>query len=246
MQENVLHIGVDIAVDQATLRFWEARYDVNYNANMLNTPHGWTSWKTYATYYLYLLTGKWEYLADTRDTMGACMQTIDENGVLRWAFVPDPSVRVDRIAPAENGGIRLEQAVVSEQYVPTVSDWYRQPQGTLPMQYIRYFAKPSTWEKDLGGSCDNDVHEHFKCLHETLFGKAFVHIEDDMQVRLLNAYTDKDGYRSDDPDVTCYIVRTPAPMQVRCGGHQVTLQKGIWAVDARTGGVSEPYDAPWN
>lgn len=230
----------------ATLRFWEARYDVNYNANMLNTPHGWTSWKTYATYYLYLLTGKREYLADTRDTMGACMQTIDENGVLRWAFVPDPSVRVDRIAPAENGGIRLEQTVVSEQYVPMVSDWYRQPQGTLPMQYIRYFAKPSTWEKDLGGSCDNDVHEHFKCLHETLFGKAFVHIEDDMQVHLLNAYADKDGYRSDDPDVTCYIVRIPSPMQVRCGGHQVTLQKGIWAVDARTGEVSEPYDAPWN
>lgn len=33
----------DCRVRGCTLRFWEARYDVNFFANMLNCPHGWTS-----------------------------------------------------------------------------------------------------------------------------------------------------------------------------------------------------------
>ena len=30
-----------------------------------------------------------------------------------------------------------------------------------------------------GGCCDNDVHEHFKCLEETVLGKIFVNVNDD-------------------------------------------------------------------
>ena len=30
-----------------------------------------------------------------------------------------------------------------------------------------------------GGCCDNDVHEHFKCLEETVLGKMFVNVYDD-------------------------------------------------------------------
>lgn len=77
----------DCRVRGCTLRFWEARYDVNFFSNMLNCPHGWTSWKNYASYYLYLLTGKLYYLKDLMNTMGACMQCVDENGELRWAYI---------------------------------------------------------------------------------------------------------------------------------------------------------------
>lgn len=229
----------------ATLRYWEARYDVNFNANMLNTPHGWTSWKTYATYYLYLLTGKWEYLADTRDTMGACMQTVDENGVLRWAFVPDPNVRGIRMMPDGKGGIRLEESVASEEYIPVVSDWYRQPEGSLPMQYIRNFNDPSCIKKEYGGSCDNDVHEHFKCLHETMLGKAFIHREDDGRILTVNAYPDGKGYMSDEPYIREYVVRTAEPWDLICGGHCVHVDKGVWVVDAGTGEVKEAGNEPW-
>ena len=30
-----------------------------------------------------------------------------------------------------------------------------------------------------GGCCDNDIHEHFKCLEETVLGKIFVNVYDD-------------------------------------------------------------------
>lgn len=224
----------------ATLRFWEARYDINYNANMLNTPHGWTSWKTYATYYLYLLTQKREYLEDTRDTLGACMQVIGEDGVLRWAFVPDPCVKLTRAVSDGNGKIIPQRTVVSEQYLPMVSDWYRQPDGTLPMQYIRNFNKPEKWNDEYGGSCDNDVHEHFKCLCETMFGKAFIHIEDDKSVITVNAYQKDGKYFSDDPYVNTYIVRTPSPINIVCQNHAIKLDKGIWQIDAETGKVKTP------
>ena len=37
-----------------------------------------------------------------------------------------------------------------------------------------------------GGACDNDVHEHFKCLEETLLEKAFVLVRDDGSVLAYN------------------------------------------------------------
>lgn len=39
----------DCRMRGATLRFWEAQYDVMIRGNMLNSPHGWSSWKNYAT-----------------------------------------------------------------------------------------------------------------------------------------------------------------------------------------------------
>lgn len=211
----------------ATLRFWEARYDINFNANMLNTPHGWTSWKTYATYYLYLLTANPDYLVDTVNTMGACVQTIDEKGELNWAFVPDPCVSGTRMVKADNKlGFSFEKQTVGECYLPKISQWYRQPEGTMPMQYIRYFDKPSTWEKDLGGSCDNDVHEHFKCLDETLFGKAFVHISDDKEL-LFNCKKQNGIYSSSDPYVDTFVVYSQKPATVNIDGVNFDILGGI-------------------
>ena len=37
-----------------------------------------------------------------------------------------------------------------------------------------------------GGCCDNDVHEHFKCLEETVFKKAFIIVRDDSSLLTYN------------------------------------------------------------
>lgn len=156
----------DCRTHGATLRFWEAQYDVLIRCNMLNSPHGWTSWKTYATWYLYLLTGEEHFLSETMDTLGACMQMIDlPSGELRWAFVPDPSIhaRVFEADPQRPGQGKLVERVLGEQYVPMISDWWLAPHD-----------RPVGGYWDQGGCCDNDVHEHFKCLEETALTSAYV------------------------------------------------------------------------
>ena len=188
----------DARMRGATLRFWEAQYDVMIRGNMMNTPHGWTSWKTYATYYLYLLTGKEEYLKDTFDTMGACLQMIDENGNLRWAFIKDPWRRVKILVPDENSPVSdsyasdpngIERAyrgkhimaTVGERYVDMISGWYRVADEKMTGGYQLcplYIGDGEIDVDNQGGACDNDVHEHFKCLEETLLKKAFVIVDE--------------------------------------------------------------------
>lgn len=120
------HFLPDCRVRGCTIRFWEARYDVNFFANMLNCPHGWTSWKNYASYYLYMLTGKLYYLKDLMNTMGACMQCIDENGELRWAYIADPCVSGLRLKKGcKPDNISFENSIVGEEYLSMISDWFR-------------------------------------------------------------------------------------------------------------------------
>ncbi|WP_136608080.1 hypothetical protein [Paenibacillus dokdonensis] len=148
-----------------TRRFWESQYDVAIQPNMLNSPHGWTSWRTYATWYAYLLTGQVLYLEQTMNALGSNVQMVDMNtGQLRWAFVPDPYVRARQISEqmiaadlgqAQQGhhhtlSYPSREFVIGEQYIGMISDWH---------------------EKNLQ---DNDVHEHFKCLAEVSLGKAYV------------------------------------------------------------------------
>ncbi len=155
----------DARMRGGTLRFWEAQYDVMMGNNMLTSPHGWTSWRTYATYYMYLLTGKEAWLRQTMDALGSCVQVIDgQSGKLRWAFVVDPQVRTVQSSAnfpgtspdtynanqfkAEEGPVR--PVVIGEQYVDMVADWF--------------YANTS----------DNDVHEHFKCLEEVTLASCYV------------------------------------------------------------------------
>ncbi len=189
----------DARMRGATLRFWEAQYDVLYRANMLNSPHGWTSWKNYATYYLYLLTGKREYLIDTINTMGACLSCVDENENLRWAFIADPYINCKVFVPDETKPIRdgyksashlkttayrgkYQQRIFGECYVDMISSWYRQGAQLLTGGYAHcpliYDDRIESVDNQ-GGCCDNDVHEHFKCLEETLLKKAFVIYKND-------------------------------------------------------------------
>lgn len=149
----------------ATRRFWESQYDVAIQPNMLNSPHGWTSWRIYATWYAYLLTHEVAFLQQTMNAVGSTVQAVDmKTGQLRWAFVPDPYIRarqisepmlVEQMNQAQQGHHHTlkypsTEFVIGEQYVGMISDWH-----TKNLQ-------------------DNDVHEHFKCLAEVALGKAYV------------------------------------------------------------------------
>lgn len=164
-----------------TLRFWEAQYDVMLAHNMFSSPHGWSAWRAYATWYAYLLTGKEVWLTQTMNALGAGVQLIDaRTGDLRWAFVVDPYVRTlqsDANFPNtsadryNNNQFKTEEGkyrpvVVGEQYVPMVSDWFS------------------------ANSSDNDVHEIFKCMEEVALTAAYVLEREDGTVVSYNCKVD--------------------------------------------------------
>lgn len=210
----------------ATYRFWEARYDVNFNSNMLNTPHGWTSWKNYASYYLYLLTGKLSYLEDLMKTICACMQCVNENGVLNWAFIADPCIVGNQIIPAKNlRGFDFKKVVIGEGYLPMISDWFRQNNKDMPMQYLRAFNKIAYYT-DKHGSCDNDVHEHFKCLEECVFGKAFIHFDGDKCVTY-NCKQNQNDFVTNDVYVDVIIARSDKYRTINFNGKDYKLSQGV-------------------
>jgi len=155
----------DARMRSASLRFWEAQYDVMMDNNFFNSPHGWSSWSTYANYYAYLLTSDTKYLIRTFNGLNAAMQMIDlQEGKLRWAFAVNPYLKITQIknniegaTPLNYPGVHYhakkypnDQYIMGEQYVNMVSDWF--------------FANAN----------DNDVHEHFKCLEEVALHKAYV------------------------------------------------------------------------
>lgn len=181
---------------QGTMRFWEAQYDVLLLPDMFNSPHGWSAWRTYAVYYAYLLTGDEKWLAQVFDAMGAFANLIDYDArELRWAFVLDPYVEAEQACEADarydfsdvtlgNPHPRLYQTrhfVFGEEYVPMISDWQ-----TVNSQ-------------------DNDVHEVFKCMAETVLVNAFVVERSDGSLAGYNCRVERRGKR---------LVVVPAEEQV--------------------------------
>ena len=149
----------------ATLRHWEAHYDILCSRNMMTSPHGWTSWKTYAQFYLYELTNNPDYLVAYFDTLGACLQCADTvNEDVNWAFVVDPCVEANKFVESKNGGI-LKDDVFGEEYLPCISTWWRADPSVVSVGYgdprFGYVEGRAR-----GACCDNDVFEHFKCLQE--------------------------------------------------------------------------------
>lgn len=148
-----------------TMRYWEAQYDVQMLPNMFNSPHGWSAWRAYATYYAYLLTGDERWLLETYNAAGAFSNLIDyKTGNLRWAFVVDPYIKVTQ-ACSPDSRITADSLsfgnphpylydtrkfIIGEQYVNMISDW----QGV--------------------NTQDNDVHEVFKFIGESLLTNAFI------------------------------------------------------------------------
>lgn len=148
-----------------TMRYWEAQYDVQMLPNMFNSPHGWSGWRAYATYYAYLLTGEERWLRETYNAAGAFSCLLDyKTGDLRWAFVVDPYLKVTQTCSADTHVTadslsfgnphpllyNTRKFVIGEQYVPMISNWQ-----TVNTQ-------------------DNDVHELFKFIGEAMLTNAFV------------------------------------------------------------------------
>lgn len=188
-----LHVP-DYRMRGGTLRFWEAQYDVMFMSNFMNTPHGWSAWCAYATYYLYILTGKEEYLTRTYNAMGAGTSLLGADGTLSWAFCADPVVTAEHIVPDTDKPVtdayrnvpdtpayraKWETATIGECAVPMISDWFRtgkdQPVtgGYMTCPLILPEGRREVVDVQ-GGACDNDVHEIFKCLEETLMNKVFL------------------------------------------------------------------------
>ena len=167
----------DCRMRGCTLRYWEV-LDVYFVPNQaMSSPHGWTAWKIYASYYLYLLTGKSGYLTDFMDTLGACAQIMDLNGHLRWAFIPDPYIK---------GKVCIENkdkkhnwiptdSIVGEQYMDMISPWLRPDNENE----ICAFG-------ERGGAGDNTVQEIFKAMEECVLTSAYVIIDKNGAIQAWN------------------------------------------------------------
>lgn len=173
----------DARMRGCTIRFWEAQYDINAAANFITSPHGWTAWKSYAYWYIYLLTGEIEYLEQTMDSIFSSMQLVSlKDGNLRWAFQVDPHVSAkffqeDLENPSKGKMVPL---VTGECYHEMISSWWRTPQDSICIGHQKMIVPESSQGKNwthLGGCCDNDVHEHFKCLEETMLTRAYVYLK---------------------------------------------------------------------
>lgn len=45
----------------------------------MNSPCGWSAWKIYGSWYLYLLTGEHKYMKQVINALGSCLQLVNIN-----------------------------------------------------------------------------------------------------------------------------------------------------------------------
>lgn len=196
-----------------TLRFWESQYDVFMLPNIISSPHGWSAWRAYATYYAYLLTGDERWLRETFDAASAFAALIDhQTGNLNWAYVVDPYVRATQVCEPDSnhtpddatyGNPHPElypnrKFVVGEQYVPMIADW----------QTIV--------------SSDNDVHECFKFIAEAVLCNAFIVERVDGSIATYNCTLQKDGdtlnIKANEPQITTLYSNLRTPYKLHFDG----------------------------
>ncbi|AQT69192.1 hypothetical protein STSP2_02379 [Anaerohalosphaera lusitana] len=153
----------DSRMNGATLRFWETQYNLKLTPNMMNSPCGWSVWRTYGLWYMYLLTGEEDWLRQTYNSLGTCVQVVDpDTGKLRWGFVADPYVeaRVFKPKPDSPGEGMFVNEVIGEGYRDMIAGWF--------------LAPPCDYAKSNIGATDGLVHEIFKCLEEVALTTAHV------------------------------------------------------------------------
>jgi len=157
-----LNLHPDARVNGSTIRYWETQFTICLMAYNYNSPCGWSAWKLYGDYYLYLLTGKEHYLRDAFNGLGACVQLIDhKSGRLRWGFTPDPFIYTKYAVKATKATAEKEHdwviGVRGEEYFEQISDWNR---------------SKKIWRNKWG--IDNFPHEIFKCMEEMALCNAYV------------------------------------------------------------------------
>lgn len=208
----------DARMRGATLRYWEA-LDIYFSPNQaMNSPHGWTAWKIYAVYYMYLLTGDKKYLNDLNDTLGACAQLMTPDGHLRWGFIPDPYIngRICRPAASEpKGSFEYTDSVIGEQYLDMISPWMR-PENEFQLCNF----------SDIGGAGDHTVYEIFKALEETAISTAYVRVTDpDGEPEVINCTATLSGNMLDiktDRHIRRTHIYTEIPIEVAIDGKNAT------------------------
>ncbi len=177
----------DSRMNGATLRFWEAQYDVLIakTRNMMDSPHGWSAWLIPGLWFQYLLTGEEDWLRKAMNALGSCAQLIDfDTGKLRWAFVPDPYHQVTMLVPNPDNparGLRIDQTI-GEQYIPMIGSFHYPDH-----EPIRGNGMTSGW------SCCNDVHEVFTSLAEVALTSAYVIERHDGQLITWNCQAKRDA-----------------------------------------------------
>ena len=126
----------------------------------------------------------------------------------------------------------MEKSVVGECYLPMISDWWRQGDNELKKQYLTPLNDPSKWADKYGGSCDNDVHEHFKCLMDTVFGKAFIH-ETEEGYQTYNCRYTNGKFICGDEYLREWIVYSDKDTQLILNGNAFNIQKGMNVLEVK-------------
>lgn len=185
----------DCRTNGSTLRFWEYPYTVNLMHGAFNSPCGWSSWKIYGSWYLYLLTGNYTYMENVVNAMGSCLQLMDINTKkLNFSFLPDPFIDCNQYeeTPSGSGIPKIQHVIVGEQYVPQISNWHKEPN--------------QTWRQKWG--IDNFVHEIFKCMTEIFIQKAYIHENENGTFECLNCEVKNENGRLEiqyDPQQIQYV-----------------------------------------
>lgn len=151
---------------------------------------------------------------------------------LRWGFVCDPCVEAEVfVRGMEKGSLSAgvyESRVIGEEYLPMISGWFRHGKQKLTGGFSScpLYLKDRTENIDIqGGCCDNDVHEIFKCMEETVFRKAFFHAE--QGERLYYACKEMDGEIQFLEPVDCLICCSDCAETIRIGNTVFRLTPGI-------------------
>lgn len=164
----------DCRMNGATLRFWEYQYTINFMSSAMNSPCGWSAWKLYGSWYLYLLTGQYRYMREVINGLGSNMQLLDaKSGELRFSFVTDPYIEAYQFTETPIGSRKpaLNKIIIGEDYMSQISNWH----------YADYWS----WRKNLFG-IDNFVHEVFKCMCELFIDNAYIIEHDNGRLQAIN------------------------------------------------------------
>ncbi len=179
----------DSRMNNASLRFWESQYDVLWCPNLMGSPHGWSAWRLYGLFDLYRLTGKVDYLRQAMNGIGSCANLLDPvSGELHWAFMVDPRIATSVFTPdPENPGKgKFVPTTLGEQAIPMISQWWKAPYATPVFGY-------GTGPNAKGGSCDNDVHEIFKCVGEHVLPTTWLYVGKDGTPEIWNGKVERKG-----------------------------------------------------
>jgi hypothetical protein len=203
-----------------TIRFWEAQYDVMTMPNMICSPHGWSAWRAYATYYAYLLTGDERWLKETFNFMGAASLMISGTGELKWAFIVDPYVRA-RQAVAPDSRYSFDSLSFGNFH----PDLYKEKDMIIGEQYLGMVS-----DKLTENTCDNDVHELFKCMGETVLTNAFIIIHKDGTISSYNCSVRGEGgtmtVSANEPQITHLHINSLLKENISFNGKTKTVAAG--------------------